>query len=140
MDWILLALTTALLALNWGIYTRLNDGIEVSKNIQLQLRGSSRDRYLIKVLKNLVSTAAVFALMIIVILVVLPIMYNLGRGWVRLPYLFIFFFTSAVLIVIADLYWIGPHGAFRYELIVRRAKTFNIIAAVITCSLFLFTF
>jgi hypothetical protein len=72
MDYFLVAMTIALLLLNWGIYTRLTDGVEVSKNIQLQLTGSSQDRYLIKVLKNLIATASAFAIIILVILVLLP--------------------------------------------------------------------
>jgi hypothetical protein len=140
MDYFLVAMTIALLLLNWGIYTRLTDGVEVSKNIQLQLTGSSQDRYLIKVLKNLIATASAFAIIILVILVLLPIMYNLGRGWVRLPYILVFFFTLAMVVNFAELYCVGPHGAFRYELIVKRAKTFNVISATIACSFFLFAF
>jgi hypothetical protein len=106
MDYFLVAMTIALLLLNWGIYTRLTDGVEVSKNIQLQLTGSSQDRYLIKVLKNLIATASAFAIIILVILVLLPIMYNLGRGWVRLPYILVFFFTLAMVVNFAELYWV----------------------------------
>ena len=137
MDWILLALAIALLALNWGIYTRLTDSHVLSKNLQLQVTGSGQERYLSKMFRNLISTASVFAVVIVVILIFLPIMYNMGRGWIRLSYLFTFFFTLAVLTTFAEMFLIQARGKFRLELLVRRAKIFNVLSAVFACG-FLF--
>ena len=133
MDWILLALAIALLALNWGIYTRLTDSHELSKNLQLQVTGSGQERYLSKMFRNLISTASVFATVIVVILIFLPIMYNMGRGWIALPYLFTFLFTLATLTTFAEIFLISSKGKFRLELLVKRAKVFNTLGAITAC-------
>lgn len=130
MDWILLIMVIALLLLNWGIATRLTDSRELSKNLQLHSYGSNQERYLSKMFKNLISTASVFAVVIVVILIFLPIMYNMGRGWIGLPYLFTFFFTLATLTTFAEMFLIHSRGKFRLELLVKRAKVFNILSAI----------
>lgn len=133
MDWILLIMVIALLLLNWGIYTRLTDGSELSKNLQLHSYGSSQERYLSKMFKNLISTASVFAVVIVVILIFLPIMYNMGRGWIGFPYLFTFFFTLALLTTFAEMFLILARGKFRLQMLVKRAKVFNVLSAIFAC-------
>lgn len=136
MDWILLIMAIALLLLNWGIYTRLTDSKELSKNLQLHPYGSSQERYFSKMFKNLISTASVFAVVIVVILIFLPIMYNMGRGWIGFPYLFTFFFTLALLVTFAEMFLIHARGKFRLELLVNRAKVFNVLNAIVVCGFF----
>lgn len=134
MDFILAALAGSLIALHWGIYTRLSDGKLLTKNLQVHAIGSPQARYLDKLFRNLIGASILFLTVIAVILVFIPIMYKVRGGLFALPV--IWTMVIAMFVTFVEMFAINRAGWFRMEMLVKRAMVLNVISTVATLGIF----
>lgn len=131
MDFILIGLTLSLLALNWGIYTRLTDASGVVDSLEAQTLGSKQEVYLSKVLSNLIASSVLFTVVIVVIMIYLPVIYSIKGGLLTYPFAYLPITLSFV--NFAEMYLVSrPTARIKMSLMIKRAQYYNTALVILT--------